>query len=116
MRRTRAQTYEPAPGPPGEPDAGNHLQAYAAVQVVSLVSNAREMRVQSLIKRSAIPARVLYSSTMMFFAAQISLSCFGQTVTVTSPRCAALSRYMYVRACPMPPPKESGISSLRMAL
>ena len=39
-----------------------------------------------------------YSRTWMFLSAQISLSCLGQTVTVTSPRCAARSRYMYVLA------------------
>lgn len=56
-----------------------------------------------------------YSKTRMFFAAQISLSCFGHTVALTSPRCAIRSRYMQRRDWPIPPPMESGISSLRIA-
>ena len=56
-----------------------------------------------------------YSRTKMFFAAQISLSCFGQTVTLTSPRCALRSSSMVVRDWPMPPPIDSGISSFRIA-
>ena len=51
----------------------------------------------------------VYSSTWMFFFSQMSLSCFGHTETVTSPRCAVRSRYMKVRAWPMPPPMLRGI-------
>ena len=40
---------------------------------------------------------------------------FDHTVTLTSPRCAFLSREMKVRDCPIPPPMLSGISSSRMA-
>jgi hypothetical protein len=57
----------------------------------------------------------LYSRTWMFFSAQMSLRAFGQTVTLTSPRCAVLSRYMKVRDCPMPPPMLKGIRSSRIA-
>ena len=56
-----------------------------------------------------------YSSTLMFFFRQISLSCFGQTVTLTSPRCALRSRSIVVRDWPMPPPIDSGIWSFRIA-
>ena len=38
-----------------------------------------------------------YSSTWMFFFSQMSLSCFGHTVTLTSPRCALRRRSMTVR-------------------
>jgi hypothetical protein len=36
----------------------------------------------------------VYRSTWMFFFSQASLSAFGQTVTLTSPRCAFLSSSM----------------------
>jgi len=42
-------------------------------------------------------ARRPYSSTKMFFSAHISFSTFGQTVTLTSPRCALRSRSIKVR-------------------
>ncbi len=50
-----------------------------------------------------------YSRTWMFLSAQIRFSSSGQTVTLTSPMCAARRRYMYVRDWPIPPPTESGI-------
>ena len=56
-----------------------------------------------------------YSITWMLCFAQISLSCFGHTETVTSPRCAVLSRYMKVRDWPMPPPMLRGILSFTIA-
>ena len=71
--------------------------------------------------RSGNPSLVLrapirdYSSTWMFFFRQISLSCFGHTVTLTSPRCALRSSSIVVRDCPIPPPIDSGIWSFRIA-
>lgn len=59
--------------------------------------------------------RRAYSRTWMFFLAQISLRIWGHTLTVTSPRCAFLSRSMRVRDWPMPPPMLSGISFFTMA-
>ena len=47
--------------------------------------------------------------------AHISFSTRGQTVTLTSPRCAFRSRSIIVRDWPMPPPMESGISSFMIA-
>ena len=61
-----------------------------------------------------LPSGADYSSTWMFFSAHMSLRIWGHTVTDTSPRCALRRRYMYVRDWPMPPPIESGISSLRI--
>ena len=56
-----------------------------------------------------------YCSTWMFFFAHMSRRTFGQTVTLHSPKCAVLSRYMYVRDWPIPPPMLSGISLLTIA-
>src|SRR5208337_4131641 len=50
-----------------------------------------------------------YSSTKMFFLAQISFRIFGQTVTLTSPRCALRSNNIRVRDWPIPPPIDRGI-------
>ena len=54
-------------------------------------------------------ARTRYSSTKMFFLAQMSFRIFGQTVTLTSPRCALRSNNIRVRDWPMPPPIDRGI-------
>jgi len=50
-----------------------------------------------------------YSSTKMFLRAQMSLRILGQTLTVTSPKCALRNSSMRVRACPTPPPMLRGI-------
>ncbi len=57
----------------------------------------------------------VYSRTKMCLRAHISFRIFGQTVTLTSPKCAFLSSSISVRDCPMPPPIESGTSSFRIA-
>jgi len=56
-----------------------------------------------------------YSRTKIFLLAHISFRIFGQTVTLTSPRCALRSNCINVRDCPMPPPIESGILLFRIA-
>jgi len=61
------------------------------------------------------PCLRAYSSTWMFFFRQMSLSCFGHTVTLTSPRCALRSSSIVVRDWPIPPPIDSGIWSFRIA-
>ncbi len=54
-------------------------------------------------------ASAYYSITWMFFFLHISFSIFGQTVALTSPMWAFLSRSMKVWDWPMPPPMLSGI-------
>lgn len=58
---------------------------------------------------------LLHCNTKMFFFRQISCNRWGQTLTLTSPRCALRNSSMVVRDWPMPPPMLSGIWSFRMA-
>lgn len=48
----------------------------------------------------------------MFLSRHMSLSTFGHTVTLTSPRWAFLSRNIWVRDWPIPPPIDNGNSPL----
>ncbi len=57
-----------------------------------------------------------YLSTKMLCFSQIRWSCFGQTVTVTSPKCALRNSNICSRPWPIPPPIESGISSRMIIL
>jgi len=51
----------------------------------------------------------------MLRAAHMSFSTFGQTLTLTSPRCALRSSSIIVRDCPIPAPIESGTSPFTIA-
>jgi len=57
-----------------------------------------------------------YFSTKMLCFSQTSCNCLGQTVTVTSPKCALRSRSIWTRPWPMPPPMDSGIWSFIIML
>lgn len=46
------------------------------------------------VKAGPWQVRLVYSSTWMSRSAHMSFKTFGQTVTLTSPKCAFLSRYM----------------------
>ncbi len=59
------------------------------------------------------PARA-HSRTSIFLRRHISLSTFGHTLTVTSPRWAFFRSSICTRDCPMPPPMLKGISSFRI--
>ena len=52
----------------------------------------------------------------MFFSSQMSLSRFGHTPTVTSPRCALWSSSIWVRDWPMPQWLQSGRAEISAAL
>jgi len=73
-------------------------------------------RVRGLIRRAAGQASpVLRCGDLALDTRSGRVTLGGQTVTLTSPRCALRSRSIVVRDCPMPPPIESGIWSFRIA-
>ena len=69
---------------------------HRGVEAANLAA-AHPARVESPLVGTPWRVRLPHSRTKIRFLAQISLSCLGHTVTLTSPRCALRSRSIVVR-------------------